>query len=227
MSAALARHWRDPLIIGGLLAVLGVPFVTWWSTVDPVSEYFRYAVPDGQRVYLLSKLVGLYAVIGFWIQASYGILGITWRRQLRIEWGLGFHRGLGLSVLLLAACHAMLFVAAVGMRTKHFPVQYLQISFEDGFYRSMIALGLIALLVTLVAVIAALTRSRFGPYFRYAHWVALPAFLLALFHSWRIGSETRMSPLSVLYLLMLLSTTGLIVMRAFWARGVPEGSQPR
>jgi predicted ferric reductase len=107
------------------------------------------------------------------------------------------------------------------MRTHHFPSQFLQISFEHGFYRSMIALGLIALLATAVAVIAALTRSKLGHYFRYAHWIALPAFLLALFHSWRIGSETRMSPLSILYLVMFMSLIGLLILRAVSSRKSP------
>lgn len=219
MNAFVARPWRDPVVLGGLLALLFAPLLTWWSTVGPVSDYFAYSVPDGQRLYLLSKLIGLYAVIGFWLQASYGLLGAVWRRRLGIEWGLGFHRGLGLSVLAFAMAHAGLFIAASAARTNHFPVQFLLISFDLGFYRSMIAIGLIALLATALAVTAALARLRLGRCFRYAHWLALPAFLLAVFHSWRIGSETRSSPMSLVYLLMLLSLVALGVVRALPAKG--------
>jgi predicted ferric reductase len=213
MSSGLTRPWRNPIILGGLFLILGIPLATWWGTVGSVGDYFRYSVPDGQRLYLLAKLVGLYAMVGFWLQASYGLLGATWRRRIGVDWGISFHRGLGLSVLTIATSHAALFIVAVAVRTNQFPSQYLLISFDHGFYRSMIALGLIALIATAVAIVAALTRSRLGQYFRYAHWIALPAFLLAIFHSWRIGSETRTSPLSVLYLIMLVSLIGLVILR--------------
>lgn len=213
MSALAARLWRHPIVIGGLLALLIAPLMTWWSTVGPVSDYLVRSVPDGQLLYLLSKLVGLYAVVGFWLQAIYGLLGANWRERLGIEWGLGFHRSLGLTVLAFAAVHAGLFIAAGAARTNQFPVQFLMISFDHGFYRSMIAFGLIALLATALAVTAALARSRLGSYFRHAHWLALPAFLLAIFHGWLIGSETRMFPLSTLYFIMFISLIGLVILR--------------
>lgn len=214
MSAVSAQpvRWSNRVLVGVALAAWGVPTLAWWTSVGNPLDYFTFSVPTGQRIYLASKLVGLYAITAAWLQLTYGVLGPDGRRRLGIEYGNAPHRLFGWTVLAAAFAHAAAFILGVTLRTGHLATQFMTVSFGHGFYRSMISLGLIAFVALVLAALAAALRIRLHAW-RLLHWLALPAFMLALVHSWQIGSEARISPLTFLYATMALTIAGAMMMR--------------
>ena len=182
-------------------------------TTGDVTAYWRYDVPPGQVIYLLSKLAGLYAFVVFWMQLMYGLLGPRDRALLGVELGNEFHRKLGGLVGVLIVVHVAFFVGGVSIRTHHFASQYLTISFSHGYYRSIISLGIVAVLLVAVGFCAALARRALRRHWRLGHRVLLVAFVLAFIHSISIGSESRVSPISVLYAVMGLLALGAVIRR--------------
>lgn len=196
-----------------LVGLLCIPGVTWLSTAGDPVDYWQYEVPPGQFTYLLSKLAGLYAVVVFWLQLLYGLLGSRGRELLHVELGNRFHRRLGVIVALLVVAHFALFVAGATIRTEHFASQYLVPSFSHGYYRVITTVGLFGAVLLLAGVCVGLTRRRIGSFWRFGHWIVIPAFILGVIHSLLIGSESRISPMTVLYGLMGVTVAAAAAIR--------------
>ena len=213
-AAPMVRlSWQKHLL---LIAILCVPGITWLSTTGNVADYWLYSVPAGQVIYLFSKLTGLYAFVVFWMQITYGLLGSR-RARWGVEAGLAFHRRLGVLLISLAVAHVVLFLLGVGIRTQHFPVQYITPTFSSGYYRMIITLGMFAAMLLIVAFTFGLIRRVVPRIWRYVHWLAVPAYALAFVHSLLIGSESRIAPMTLLYAAM----AGMVALALIWrARGV-------
>lgn len=195
-SRGLSR-WRAAwLSLAGAVVVL--PGIQWLATADSVWAYPEHTLPTGQLLYLLSKLFALYAIAALAIQVSYGLLGAR-RGALHLEYGLAFHRALGLVVLVLLLAHALAFIAAASWRTGHFASQFALPDFSHGYYRARIAVGWWAGVGLIVAVLAALARGVLSQAWRRAHWLALPASIAVVVHSLSIGTESRMPAMLIAY----------------------------
>ena len=205
-----------------LIAAFCLPGVAWISTVGDLADYWRYDVPDGQVVYLASKLVGLYAIAAFWLQLMYGLLGPRLRARYGLEFGNRFHRRLGVVVLTLILAHLALFIAGVSMRTNHLALHFLVPTFTDGYYRMIITLGWLGGVLVVLGMLNAGLRRRIGRLWRFGHWLMTPAFVLVVVHSWLIGSESRIVPMNVFYGLMLAGICWALAVRITLTR--PAGS---
>jgi uncharacterized membrane protein YkvI len=206
-----------------VIAALCLPGVTWLSTTGNIADYWRYDVPPGQVIYVLSKLAALYAFVVFWMQLIYGLLGPAGRTRLRIERGHAFHVNLGSTVIALVALHAALFVLGASVRTHTFASQYLTPSFASGYYRTAITLGIIAAVLVVIAVFCASARRLWRRVWRLGHWAVIPAFALASVHSLLIGSESRIEPMTILYMGGIVIALLVMVWRV-WMRAQPDSS---
>lgn len=208
-----------------------IPGWVFFKTEGDLSVYFIYQVPAGQFLYLLSKLCGLYAFFCLGLQLLQGVLASCGYDFLRSENGSVSHRRLGGWVLVLLLLHSSLFVIAVSLRNGHFAYKLLLPNFFESYYPSMVSWGLIAaclLLLTISAAIFFRSRKRLR---LWVHRLAWPAFFLAWYHSYSIGSETRIAPMPYIFGLILAGIVAAMLYRVWlgvaksWADDLKESGQ--
>lgn len=194
-----------------------IPGWVFLQTEGDLSVYFLYRVPIGQFLYLLSKLCGLYAFAFFGLQLLQGLFAACGHDFLKSESGLLAHRRLGIWVLILLLLHSGLFVTAASLRNGHFAYKFLLPNFFESYYPAMISLGLVAAFLLIITALAgALGKSKRGVWI-WGHRLAWPAFFLAIFHAYSIGSETRIMPMPYLFALMLISIFFTMLYRVWHA----------
>ena len=124
------------------LFLLAVPGLIWYRQTGDLTFYFAEQVPEGQLLYVLSKLAGLYALvfIAWQIFAALSERVITLPAVKRNR----LHRWLGSLVIILALAHLVLFFLAVSMRQDAPALSLFLPSFKD-YYHTRLAFGLFAL----------------------------------------------------------------------------------
>lgn len=159
------------------------PATMWFLGLD--IEYYRlYEAMPGQYLYLASKLFGLCAIWLLAAQVATGLLRYNPGWQMIVAaWP---HRLFGPAALALMVLHFSCFALGGAVRKKEVSFQLFLPNFSD-FYHSIITLGLFAAAGVLIA---ALGRC-WARYKKPLHNLMLPMTLLALVHSYLIGSETR------------------------------------
>ena len=172
-----------------LLFLLAMPGVIWYRQTGDLSFYFSQQVPDGQFLYVLSKLAGLYALvfIAWQIIATLSTRVIT----LPVVNRRSQHRWIGSLVIILAVAHLLLFFAAVSLRQDAPAMGLFLPSFKD-YYHTRLAFGLFALWALFLVAIAGLARLRGGDkisrWLHKSYWVAIS---LVYLHALAVGTETQ------------------------------------
>jgi len=216
----VARWVRRELLLTVVFLLPGLAFL---QTTGDIGIYFRHRVPDGQILYLGAKLCGLYAVIFLWLQLLQGLLHASGYRFLNSNGNPGFHRNLGLLVVFLFLTHIALFVSAVSLRSGHFVYQLLLPRFFGAYYPSILSMGLIgAWLLLIAAAIGAMRRRSKRNGWVWVHRLTWGAFFLVYFHSYLIGSETRVGLVPWLFYFMFGTTVMAMGLR-IW-KGAVVGS---
>lgn len=191
-----------------LVALLLVPGITHMLHTGNWEIYFRNDSLDGQFLYILSKLVGLYAIILLWLQLMSGLV----RNVFFFDWHPVMHRNLGLLILSLVVLHVVLFVAGVSIRNGYFAYKLLLPNFFGSYYPKIVALGIVALWLLIMAAVFAAVRNKLPVVWKWAHRLMLAVFALGFVHSYLIGSEARAGGMLYLYYLMgALSIIALVV----------------
>ena len=193
-----------------VIFILLIPGLVFLSTTGDISVYFRFNVLDGQLLYVISKLVALYALLLIWLQISLGMLGQQGREKLGLLIGSKFHRNLGLSILVSIILHVVLFVTAVSIRNGHFAYKLLLPNLFGPYYPFMLSLGVLALWLILFAVMYISISKKESKMYKWGHRATLPAFVLILIHSYTIGTESRAG--LMMYFYMLMTVTFLIIL---------------
>jgi sulfoxide reductase heme-binding subunit YedZ len=183
-----------------------------------VTVYFRYDVLDGQFLYVLSKALGLYAFVALWLQVMYGLLGEEGRRRIGVKSDVRLHRNLAIIIIFLFVLHIGLFVAGASLRNGHFAYALLLPNFFGPYYPAIVSLGLLGAVLLSSAAVFAARRTRWPRVWRWGHRLAVPAFVLIFFHSFLIGSETRLGLLELLYFGMGVSVLAALGYRLYRAR---------
>lgn len=168
--------------------------------------YFRDESLDGQFLYVLSKLVGLYAIVLMWLQLMSGLVRI----RLFDGWNPVIHRNLGLVTLSLVVLHVTLFVAGVSIRNGHFAYKLLLPNLFGPYFPKIVALGVIALWLLIIAAVFAAIRNRLPIVWKWGHRLMLVVFGLGFVHSYLIGSEARAG--GMLYLYYAMGTSSIIAL---------------
>src|SRR3990167_2131678 len=140
-SSSVKYKWIIQDLI--LFTIFLVPGLTFFKTTGDLTVYFRHKVLDGQFLYVVSKFLGLYALIFLWLQVLKGLLGEYGDRFLGTQRSFTFHRNLGLWIISLFMSHAVLFVWSVSIRNNHFAFGLLIPHFLGSYYPSILSLGLI------------------------------------------------------------------------------------
>lgn len=196
-----------------LTLIFLIPGWVFLKTEGDLSVYFLYPVPIGQFLYLLCKLCGLYAIVCFGLQLLQGLLASCGYSMFGTAISSASHRRLGLWVIILMILHSGLFVTAVSLRNGHFAYQFLLPNFFESYYPAMVSLGFIAACLLLLTVLSAILGKSGKGRWLWGHRLAWPAFFLALFHSYSIGSETRIAPMQYVFGLMLASIVAVMLYR--------------
>ncbi len=201
-------HLKTTLFANVLLIL--VPVCLWLQAASDLSYYSRQSSPPGQFYYVLSKLFGLQAMLFLWYQVCYGLIGFHVGKKNLTHFG---HKKLGITVAIFMLLHFALFFVAVWMRKEEFPKGLLIPEFTD-YYQVGLAYGQIAFAFLLLTLYSGRRRASDGArVWRWLHRLALLVFVLALIHSYMIGSETRWFFLPWVYLGMLVSVLVLLVIR--------------
>jgi len=182
------------------------PILALLETTPNLLFHFQNPALPGQSLYVLSKFCGLYALILILLQAIAGMLARHNKYRYFLFPSAAWHPRVGIVAVALIMLHIALFVMAVSTRNQHFAWKLFVPSFVDGYYKFMLSIGLLALLLLLCGVLAAGFRKRLKVW-RWGHRLATLALVLGLIHSFAIGSETRGYAMMFIYVIAAASIT--------------------
>ena len=188
---------------GILLGVIAVPLIIWLQSTGYSFNDLRVGGLPGQNYYLLSKLLGLYAIILLAMQVVYGLSRLHVSRFHFLRWTQTRHRLLGILTLVLILIHVSLFILAVSIRKQAIALELLLPHFSD-FYSTILSLGWLSLVFVLCAVLVRLVQHGLGDKRIWIHRLVVPAVFLSLFHAFLIGSEFRVGLLFYVYVGLFL-----------------------
>lgn len=175
-----------------------IPLATWLHSLGDPIAYLRDTLPPGQGLYVISKVLGLYALVAMTLQLLLGIRMASGGERAPSQ-RFNDHRLLAVICLLLILSHAGLFVSAASVRTHHFARDYVIPTLSHGFYRAMVSIGIAAFALLLVATLGRAFRRRAIRMSDWIHRLAMVAYVLVFVHSLAIGSESRMGIMPALY----------------------------
>ncbi|WP_434354900.1 hypothetical protein NF212_09290 [Parasalinivibrio latis] len=201
MSNSTMRHSRlVTLIMLGLL-----PLMVWLVHLENPLVYFGYQTPPGQIQYVLSKLVGLYAIFFIWLQLLLALSTNSLRRFIYPKFSNKLHIRLGLTALTASVLHATLFVWGVSERAGHFAYHLLLPNFNSGYYNIAVSLGLFGLILIIAVGFSGKIRKVKASYIaKLVHRLSVPTFMLVFTHGFMIGTESRFSVMYYFYLSMAI-----------------------
>ncbi|MFA0813023.1 hypothetical protein [Microbulbifer epialgicus] len=189
-------------LLVAVVAAVGIPLVTWWSSVGNPVDYFGGYMPPGQQAYILSKLAGLLAISLFWLQCLFA-LGKRFSGAAFAQFcGHRSHVALGSLTLIMVLLHVSLFFAAVSIRTGSPAWGLLVPKFSHGYYNQQVTLGLIAFLLLCVGAFAGWKTAIGSEKWRIGHYLWLLVLPLAFIHALSIGTESRL-PIMFYFLLVM------------------------
>lgn len=182
-----------------VLCVLVLPVLAWLSAVPEPWNYLASDVPQGQLLYVFSKLAGLVAISLLTLQLS---LILARKSLLNLVPGMfswTFHYRLGIVTALTVLIHVGLFVSAASLRAGSLNLQLLLPNWH-GFYNSMVSIGVLALfLVVVLVLLGVLLKRGLAVNKLYHQRIALLSVVLVFVHSYAIGSETHLPLVRLFY----------------------------
>lgn len=221
MDRSLRR--RRVLALLSILALFLRPLLTLSSQTGAMTYYLGEGYPPGQSAYIAMRLAGHLAFVLLFLQI---VLGLE-RRPIERFLGLGpllpVHRSLGLAGFALAAAHPLLFEWARRLRTGQDSLKVtLWPPRDHGFYELHQFFGALGLYLLVIGVLAGVYGPRLVPKaWRALHAVNFGVFFLIWYHSFRIGTSTRIGLLPAVYT-VLAGTVLLLIIRRLAARGKPK-----
>jgi hypothetical protein len=176
----------------GLIFLLAT--LVWGQSTGDLAVYFSERVPEGQLLYILSKLTGLYAI---------GLLGLQVFIGITPSPGLKrYHRLTGYLLFLFIIIHAALFFYAASLRAGSIAYQILIPDFGSGFYQLAVSLGVVAVCLIPLVIVTGVYRQKKSLVAGWLHWISIVVCVLAFLHSYQIGSDTRSVVVTAFYLLI-------------------------
>ncbi len=200
-------------IFSSVLIIFSIPALIWYRQTGDLSVYFSEQVPQGQFIYVLSKLVGMYALLCIAWQVIASLLNRL--EIVRFHWMGLTHRLFGTFVVVLSLSHVLLFFSAVTLRQGSPAWGLLLPSFKD-FYHTHLSFGLIGLLIMFLVMTAGIVRikksSARARTLHSAYWVSI---VLVYLHALAVGTESQSKEGLVFYgalgvVMLLLFTIWLL-----------------
>ena len=172
-----------------LVAVLSISLLIFWLNHD--GHVIRQQAPDGQNLYMFSKLMGIVSLILLWWQVVISLLGSAGMVPTALIAGKRSHVSVGTILMICILLHVGLFMTAVGSRTGQLPLSNLLPTFTGGYYETARSLGVVALFLVVLAVMMGAFGRRYIRVWRVWHMLVVLAMTLVLIHAYLIGSEIR------------------------------------
>lgn len=193
------------------LLVFVSPGAIWIAQTGDVFFYFSDMAPRGQLLYVLSKLVGMYALASIVWQVILSLLDKA--EILSVPWKGKGHKIMGSLIVILALSHLLLFFSAVSLR-QGYPAWGMFLPNFNDYYHTHLTLGLIALWGLFAILMAGILRViNKGKQLHFLHKTYLLSAGLAYWHALSVGSEVQSNAGMVYYL--IVGAIALIIL-AFW-----------
>jgi len=219
MSALVLGAGKSPASEALFAALIcTIPGVVWLIGVGDIIAYFTHRLPQGQLLYVFSKLCGLYAFFFMTVQI---IIGIQGRKSSYFK----YHQRLGMLTTLTVSAHVALFVIAASVRSGHWEFDYLVPIFSQGFYKSAVSLGVIAVYFLSLALLATLLRGKSQNIFKWIHRTAFVVGALGWLHSFLIGTETGIPAVMIFYTTLLGIAGYFLLRKVIASRAVPQNGK--
>ena len=176
---------------------------------------------ETQSFWYLSRSAGLVAYALLWGSVVWGLL-LSGRPGGRLRppalWDA--HQFLSNTALGFAFFHALVLI---GDRYANFPLSAILAPFAGSYKPALVALGQIALWLSLFLSLSFVVRKQIGQKaWRAFHYTAYGAFWLALLHSVLMGSDTNLLWVKWLY----IGTAGAVALLTVW-RSTRSGRRSR
>ncbi|MCX7617916.1 ferric reductase-like transmembrane domain-containing protein [Tepidiforma sp.] len=173
---------------------------------------------DGHGAWYASRAAGLTAYLFLWLSLAGGLLmssawfdGLVNRARL-----LAAHQAFALAGLALGLGHALVLIPD---GWTDFGLADLFIPFASSYERADTALGTIALYLFAIVTFSFWFRGAIGPAtWRWVHRAAFVAYLAALWHGVRIGTDTSAPPVALFYVLTASMLVGALTVRLVYVR---------
>jgi predicted ferric reductase len=207
---------RHRLIAGlAVAALLVLPLGSLTSQTGAMTYYLGEGYPPGQGAYIMMRIAGHLAFALVFLQIVLGLKHRGVAKWLGTTSLVPVHRSIGLAALMLALSHPILFEWARQLRTGQSTVTAtFWPPTHTGFYELHQFFGAIGLYLLIVGVIAGVVGPRLAPRaWKTVHYVNYAVFFLVWYHSFRIGTSTRIGFLPVLYSVLAAIVVGLLVSR--------------
>lgn len=196
-------------------ALLFIPFASMTSQTGAMSYYMGEDYPPGQSAYIMMRIAGHLAYTLIFIQIVIGLLHGRIQKWLDIGNMVPVHRSLGLTAFLFALSHPVFFEWARQLRTGQSTV-FLTFwpPTNTGFYELHQFFGAMGLYILVVGVLAGVVGPRLAPKaWRTVHYINYAVFFLVWYHSFRIGTSTRIGLLPILYTVLATAVAVLVAWR--------------
>lgn len=173
---------------------------------------------DGHGAWYASRAAGLTAYLFLWLSLAGGLLmssawfdGLVNRARL-----LAAHQAFALAGLALGLGHALVLIPD---GWTDFGLADLLIPFASAYARADTALGTIALYLFAIVTFSFWFRGAIGPVtWRWVHRASFVAYLAALWHGVRIGTDTAALPVAFFYVLTASLLVGALTVRLVYVR---------
>lgn len=197
-----------------MLLVCCAPLVVWMASVNDPFAYFRLTgLPPGQQLYLIAKLLGLFALCLFWLQAMLALSAHMPGMTVLPFSTLHLHKRLGAATAVLILSHVVLFLVGTSLRTGHAAWDMLVPTFSIGYYRFYISLGVIAFYLVCLTIFAGWRTSRGARRWKWVHMLWPAVFALTFLHAFAIGTESRYGAMRYLVVFLAVSLTVAAIAR--------------
>lgn len=210
----VARRHR---LIAGLLvaALLVVPVVSMTTQTGAMTYYLGEGYPPGQGAYIMMRVAGHLAFALVFLQIVLGLRHRSVERYLGMTSLVPVHRSLGLAAMMIALSHPVLFEWARELRTgQNTIIASFWPPTHTGHYELHQFFGALGLYLLMLGVVAGIVGPRLAPRaWKTVHYVNYGVFFLVWYHSFRIGTSTRIGLLPVLYTVLAAIVIAMIVLR--------------
>ncbi|TQV86166.1 hypothetical protein FKG94_01020 [Exilibacterium tricleocarpae] len=190
----MKNRGRQKVVRLTFFAAALLPLVVWVLYAGAAFvQYLFSPAPPGQMLYLLSKLSGMMAAALIVAQVTLALMRRLPSSPPSLRPTRHLHRTIGLAIAAAVTGHIALFMGAVALRTGTVPWHYLTPVVNGDYYRTSITLGWLALIILAVVIPCGLIMARLKHYNHRAlqvHRCAIPAAVIALLHSYLIGTES-------------------------------------
>lgn len=176
-----------------LMITLLTPIVFIVYNLPGVAHYLTNDTPPAQLLYVFSKAMGLVSISIIVFQVFVGLSHSAVAAPLKrlIDVPLNWHSKLGGALCASILTHCLCFAAANSLRTGQVAWQLLLPTFSQGYYKSAISIGAIALYLLIFAVCTRFLSIIPAHLQRLFHRFALLGATFSIVHAWLIGSEFR------------------------------------